>query len=225
MDQPDPQEQEQRQHTRTVAIVVGLALLFLAFTFTPLTPAHIMGWGESAADKPWAIALILITMAVMMSLGLPGSMCLWLIAPFHPPLTATLLLVAGSLAGALGGYALSSRLREAAPRTRIGQRIYKLLTERGDLLTQTALRMLPGFPHVIVNFSAGLLRLPLPTFIAATVIGLSIKWSVYCSAIYGARNAIQAESALDVSTLLPLGILGILVLISGQFRHLGNPKD
>lgn len=204
--------------------VVVVAAIFAAFVLLPMPVATIMSWGAGLAQNPLGIAAILILMAVTMSIGLPGSVCFWLIAPFHPPLIATTLLLTGSLAGSVGAYHLSSRLRPTdKPKGRLAQRVSDILTRRSDLFTQTALRVLPGFPHVLVNFTCGLLRLPLPTFIFAAILGLTSKWAVYSTAVYGARSALQAEDSLSFSTLLPLAILGVMLLISGQLKR--TPKE
>jgi uncharacterized membrane protein YdjX (TVP38/TMEM64 family) len=222
MTRPDATSHKGSQR-KTIIILVTLAALFIAFMFIPLPFSTIIAWGAEVAHNPLAIAFILIVMAAMITVGLPGSMCFWLIAPFHPPLHATILLLAGSVAGAIGAYQLSSRLSYTAPKSRLSRRITQLLTERSDLFTQTSLRVLPGFPHVLVNFTSGFLRLPLPTFILAAVLGLTSKWAVYCTAVYGARNVLQAEESLSLSALMPLAILGIMLLISGQLKR--SPKD
>jgi uncharacterized membrane protein YdjX (TVP38/TMEM64 family) len=201
-----------------------LLVLILAFILSPFATDEIITWGTELSRHPLAAALIVLLMALLMSFGLPGSMCFWLIAPFHPPLAATALLVTGSCAGAIGAYHVGARLSAATPATRIGRQVNALLARRSDLLTQIALRMLPGFPHVLVNFTCGILKLPLPTFISAAVIGLTIKWAVYSSAVYGATSALQAEKSLSLSTLMPLAILGIMVLISGQVRRSAERK-
>lgn len=195
-----------------------LLILLLAFVFSPFTTDQLLNAGAEFSRYPMANVAVVLLMILMMTFGLPGSMCFWLIAPFQPPLVATSLLVLGSSSGAVGAYYVGTRLSTVTPTTGIGRRVHQLLTERGDWLTQCALRMLPGFPHVLVNFTSGILRLPLLTFILAALIGLSIKWGVYSSAVYGATNVLQAERALDVTTLTPLAILGLLVLIGAQFR-------
>lgn len=219
MIQPDAPDNAKGNPRKAIIILVSLAVLFIAFMFIPLPFSTVIDWGARAANNPLAIALILILMAAMMTAGLPGSVCFWLIAPFHPPLHATILLMIGSLAGAFGAYQLSSRLSDVAPQSRLGQRITQLLSERSDLFTQTALRVLPGFPHVLVNFTSGFLRLPLPTFMLAALLGLTSKWAVYCTAVYGARSVLQAEESLRISTLMPLAILGIMLLISSQLKR------
>lgn len=218
---PPPQSGKPPRHQRKLVIgLVAVALIFATLMFLPIPVATIMSWGSGVANNPFAVAAILILMAVTMSVGLPGSMCFWLIAPFHPPLTATMLLLVGSLAGAVGAYHFSAHLvSEHKPQGRMASRVFDILTRRSDLFTQTALRVLPGFPHVLVNFTCGLLRLPLPTFILAAILGLTSKWAVYATAVYGARSALQAEESLSFTALLPLGILGVMLLISGQLKR------
>jgi len=217
----EPLELETPRNQRKLIIaLVAIAIVFVTLMFLPIPVSTVMSWGAGVANNPFAVAAILIVMAALMSVGLPGSVAFWLIAPFHPPLTATILLLIGSLTGALGAYHLSSRLvSEHKPRGKMANKVYSILTQRSDLFTQTALRVLPGFPHVLVNFTCGLLRLPLPTFILAAVLGLTSKWAVYCTAVYGARSAMQAEESLSLSALLPLAILGIMLLISGQLKR------
>ena len=74
----------------------------------------------------------------------------------------------------------------------------------GDLLTLLAMRMLPGFPHSVINFASGVLRLPMKTFVAATIVGLTIKWGVYATAMYGITDAIEGEDVITIGTVLPL---------------------
>ncbi len=93
------------------------------------------------------------------------------------------------------------------------------LERRGDFLTQCALRVLPGFPHSVVNFAAGLLRLPLSTFVMAAIIGLVLKWAVYASAIFGALEAVESEEAISANVILPLVALTLLLLAGAWLRR------
>ena len=67
--------------------------------------------------------------------------------------------------------------------------------------------------------AAGLLRLPLGTFLAAATIGLGVKWAVYASAIYGALEAVESEEALSISVVLPLLALTVLLLVGAWVRR------
>src|SRR5690554_8030252 len=91
-------------------------------------------------------------MAVTLALGLPGSIGLWLIAPFYTPLAATPMLIVGSVLGALGAYWLSARVGDRWTPKGLTRKIMRRLETRSDFLTQCALRVLPGFPHSVVNY-------------------------------------------------------------------------
>ena len=52
----------------------------------PIEIRYLWRWGVELAGHPVALVGIVLVMAALMSLGLPGSLCFWLIAPFHPPL-------------------------------------------------------------------------------------------------------------------------------------------
>jgi len=177
-------------------------------------PARLLALGDAIAGGPWATAALVVLMALMLTFALPGTLVLWLIAPFHPPLVSIALLLLGSVSGALGAYWFSGRVgdspRMAHSRSR---RLVKLLQRRGGLATQLALRVLPGFPHSMVNYAGGILRLPLRTFLLAAVLGLAVKWGVYATAVHEAADAVAAGEALHPQTLLPLFVLAALLLL------------
>ncbi|MDR9440296.1 MAG: VTT domain-containing protein [Halomonas sp.] len=181
--------------------------------------ADVQHWADEASHQPAVIISVILIMAVTLALGLPGSIGLWLIAPFYTPLAATLMLTVGSVAGALGAYYLSSRFSDRWTPRGLTRKVMDKLERRGDFLTQCALRVLPGFPHSVVNFAAGLLRLPLATFVMAAIIGLVMKWGVYASAIYGALEAVEQEEAVSPDVILPLVALTLLLLSGAWLRR------
>jgi len=176
-------------------------------------------WAMEASHHPLVIASVMLIMAVTLAIGLPGSIGLWLIAPFYSPAVATLMLTIGSVAGAFGAYQLSARLGERWKPGPLTRKVMATLEERSDLLTQCALRLLPGFPHSVINFAAGLSRIPIRTYLLAAVLGLSAKWLVYSSAIYKALEAIEEENPLQLDVIFPLLVLAILLLVGAWFRR------
>lgn len=194
-------------------VIAGLALLALQ----PVSPQTLLAAGERLATRPLAVAVIVLTMAVLFATALPGSLAFWLLAPFLPPVLATALLLLGSVAGAWGGYLLANRLHAggSVAESRLGQ----LLHQRGDLVTQCALRVLPGFPHSVINYAAGALGLPLNTFLLAATLGLAVKWGVYSSAVHGTLEALEQGEMLSMSTLWPLAALTLLLLAGVQARR------
>ncbi len=176
-------------------------------------------WASQASHHPVVIIGVMLTMAITLAIGLPGSIGLWLIAPFYPPLIATLMLTISSVVGALGAYQLAARAGRRWNPSGLTLKVMQMLEQRSDLMTQCALRVLPGFPHSVINFAAGLRNISIKTFLLAATLGLAVKWVVYSSAIYGALEAIEEEDALQFDVVLPLIALALLLLIGAWFRR------
>lgn len=202
-------------------VAIGAALLMAGYLWIWHSPelADVQRWASDASHHPAVILSVIAIMAVTLSIGLPGSIGLWLIAPFYTPLAATLMLTIGSVAGALGAYHLSAHLGARWAPGGLTRQVMGKLERRGDFLTQCALRVLPGFPHSVVNFAAGMLRLPLATFVMAAIIGLAAKWAVYASAIFGALEAMENEEAVGPGVILPLLALTLLLLAGAWLRR------
>src|SRR6056297_1225 len=195
-----------------------LPVLVLA-VWQPIEIATLLRWGQFIGTSSLFLAGAMAPIAGLFTFGLPGSLGLWLIAPFNPPWLATLLLVVASTAGALGAYAFADcfgRRRQGSPRS---DKLMAVLRRNGDVFTLTALRMLPGFPHSAINFGCGILRLPLPVFITATVVGYCIKWSLYVSAINGITDIVDDGDAIRLDVLLPLFLLVVLGLAGAWVRR------
>ncbi len=210
----------ERKRSRTIWILPALIVTGLvAGWLLPVGPADLLAAGEQIATRPVFVALVVIGMAVLFTFGLPGSFALWLIAPFHPPLIAVPLLLAGSLAGAFGAYRFARSLGSDWRPGGAGDRVVELLNKQSDFLTQCALRILPGFPHSVINFAGGVLKLKLGWFLAACAVGLSIKWGVYAWAVYDVVEMIEDGEALSAHALLPLLVLTILLLAGAWARR------
>ncbi|WP_249976948.1 TVP38/TMEM64 family protein [Vreelandella olivaria] len=198
------------------AIVAMLAYIWL--WYSPDLMA-VKRWAATMSHHPVVIVGVMVTMAVTLAIGLPGSIGLWLIAPFYPPLIATFMLTLSSVIGAWGAYQLAASAGERWNPKGLTLKVMETLEARSDLLTQCALRILPGFPHSVINFAAGLRQISLGRYLVAAALGLSVKWAVYSSAIHGALEAIEDEDALQFDVILPLLALALLLLVGGWYRR------
>lgn len=197
--------------------VLLVAGLFIAVT-QPLEVAQLVELGQRVSTTPVFLLAVAVVMVALFAFGLPGSLGLWVIAPFNPPWLSIPLLLAASLTGALGAYHVATLLRRDWQASVTSGRIFRLLQRRSDLLTQTALRMLPGFPYSVVNYAGGALRLPLGTFMAAAAVGMSVKWTVYVGLVHEATDAVVAESPVRLTALWPLVLLAVLLLAGAWMR-------
>jgi uncharacterized membrane protein YdjX (TVP38/TMEM64 family) len=179
---------------------------------------RVLGWARAfAGDWRLAAGIILVQVALF-TFALPGSALLWLAAPLYSAVTATLILTVGGTAGAATAYLFARRLTRTGFAKAKERRVFRLLEARGDFLTLCALRMLPGVPHSVINYASGILRLPLPSFLAATALGLAVKTFLYSSAIHGFAESGTPADLLRPETMLPLFGLALLLLLGRLAR-------
>lgn len=203
---------------RLVLLALLMAAGLLVLVWRPVGIAVLLEWGDRLAGHPAALPAVAAAQALLFTFALPGSTLVWVVAPFHPPLVAVPVLVAGSTAGALGAHLFAHRLAADWQPGEKARSVVRVLEERGDVFTQIALRALPGFPHSVVNYAGGLLNLPLPGYLVAAIIGLGCKWWVYAGAIHGITNAARGEVAASAASLLPLFILAGLMVVAAIIR-------
>lgn len=211
--------QSKRRSSLLLLLLAAVGVLMVGAIFLPLEISDLWRWGAEMAGHPLAVIGIVLVMALLMSFGLPGSLCFWLIAPFHAPLLSISMLLVGSVAGAIGAYRLGKGLGDTWRPGKLARQVLSLLGKRSDFLLQCALRILPGFPHAFINLAGGVLRLPFGAFCFAAIVGLAIKWTVYAQAVHGMVSASQAEQALGLSTLLPLILLAALLILGGLAKR------
>lgn len=207
-----------RRHWGALLLVTLVAAGLILATWHARDLAVFLEKGEAIADRPAAMVATVVLMIVLFTFALPGSLGLWLIAPFHPPVVSVGMLLAGSVLVALGAHMLSHRLGKRWSPGANAERLVDVLSHRSDLLTQSALRVLPGFPHSFINYAGGVLGLRRGTFLLAALLGLTVKWGVYATTVHGAVEAIETGDALQPQTLLPLFMLAGMLLLGGLVR-------
>jgi uncharacterized membrane protein YdjX (TVP38/TMEM64 family) len=191
-------------------LVLLLILLGFVMQWGGLTdiPA-LLSLAREYAQYWWLIPILILLQALLFSFALAGSLFLWIVAPLYPPAMATLILALGGTLGGVGAYLLS-RYLSGEWRHRIeNSHGYRLLQSQDDFLTLFTMRVFPGFPHSIVNFSAGMLKARMGHFIIAALLGISIKSYVYANVIFTASDNFEFEMLLDVGVIGPLLALSL----------------
>lgn len=184
----------------------------------------VLAWAGSYTQYWWLPIVLISVQVILFTFALPGSAMLWVVAPLYAPLSATIILVTGATLGALcaNGFARwesvgwSKQIQE--------NHFFRVLEQRAGLLSLIAIRLLPGFPHSVINYGAGVLRLPLSHFLASSIIGLTVKAYLYCNAIHSAVSAGELQELLQFQTLWPLLLLAVISALAAVFlnRHSGN---
>ena len=190
----------------TVGLVLQLAGL--------LDASHLLGLAREFSQSWWLALILVLAQSVLFTFALAGSLFLWIAAPLYPPTQAALILAAGGTLGGVGAYFFSRFLTEDWKRRIEASRGYRLLHSRGDFFSLFAMRIFPGFPHALVNYSSGILRARIDHFVIAAMSGIFIKSYIYANAIYPASNALSLRVLLDVSIIGPLLALAALSLVA-----------
>ena len=172
------------------------------------------------ADHWWLAVLLVLIQTILFTFAAAGSSMIWVTGTLFAPVTSTLLITAGTTLGGVSAYKFSAHLSEEWVIRVENSAIYRLLKKESGLLTMFALRMMPGFPHSVINYSAGILKIRLPAFIAAAFAGTAVKTYVYSSLIYHATSPGTVTGSLDISAVWPLLALSLLTLSAVLLKRL-----
>jgi len=180
---------------------------------------NMLGIAREYVDRWWLVLILILLQMILFTFALAGSFFLWIVAPLYPPAMATFILAAGGTLGGVTAYLFSKRLTDEWIEKIEKSRTYKLLHKQHNFFTLFALRVFPGFPHSLVNYSSGILNVKLSHFIPAAIIGLSIKSYMYSKVIYNASTSASFEELLDISIYGPLIALSVFILIGVFIKY------
>lgn len=171
------------------------------------------------ADHWWLVVVLILAQTVLFTFALAGSLFLWVAAPLYPPLLSTFILAAGAALGGTTAYFFSRNMTDEWTRRIENSHAYKILHEQDNFFTLFALRVFPAFPHSLVNYSSGILKVKLSHFIPAAFLGVGIKSYVYSNVIYNAASTSSFDELLNLRTFGPLLLLSVLTLTGVYLKY------
>ena len=193
-----------------VFVVIGVALSMAGV----LDPHKLLGFARQYADHWWLVVILVLVQVVLFTFALAGSAVLWVAAALYEPLTAALILALGATLGGVSAYFFSATLSEEWVQKVENSHIYRLLHKQDNFLALLSMRIMPAFPQNLFNYSSGILRVNLASYVIASFIGIGVKSYIYAPIIYKAAEGASVKDLLDFSILGPL-ILISLLLFSG----------
>jgi uncharacterized membrane protein YdjX (TVP38/TMEM64 family) len=222
-------DQERKRGLRKIPyrFVFLFALIFAAVLLNRmgvLDWRHLVRTGEIHAHTWWFPLALVVLKVVSYTFAFPGSVLMWVAGLLYHPWEATLIILAGGVAGGLCAYFFSRKMSQGLSQKVRDSRFFRVMENHDDFVTLCAVRTLPSFPHSIINYSAGMLRIPLTRFTLSTLIGFTAKGYVYASAIRLAATADEVGDALSARALFPLLALGVL-FIAGKLLQRKFSKD
>lgn len=200
-----------RKYRYKLAIIGLLITLGIAMELAGLLDAHqLLAVARGYTQHWWLIVVLILMQAMLFTFALAGSLFLWIAAPLYPPPVATFILAAGGTLGGLGAYLFSTYLTEEWRHKIENSRSYRILHAQDNFFTLFAMRVFPGFPHALVNYSSGLLKARLSHFIIAAILGISIKSYLYANVIYAASSSLSLDLLFDFRIYAPLILLSLI---------------
>lgn len=198
-----------------LVLVLGVLLEALGF----VDWRRVLSISEAYADYTWLPVVLIIGQMLLYAFALPGTGLILIVGVLYKTWLAAFIIAAGGLFGGICAYWLAKKSGAPWIKRIEKSRYYELLRIQGDMLTLTALRCLPMFPHSVINYASGLLRIPWSRFIMSTAIGFAVKGYVYASALYEASHAQTMEELVSFKTLLPLLVLALMMILAKVIRY------
>lgn len=225
-----------KAHWRRIIVLLLLAGSFLLF--------HILGWDEyldfaSVSERRlalrryveahyWVAVAAFIGIYMTTALFVPGAIVLTLVGGFlfGVPLAALYVNVGATL-GAVIALLVSRHLAGSWIQERYAEQLVSLnrAIERHGISYLMALRILPIFPFFVVNYLAGLTRIPLKTFIWTTSLGMLPGSLIYAYAGLQLGSINRPEDIFSAKILTALALLSFFTLLPPIFDVLSRWRN
>lgn len=195
-------------------IVLGVLIAIGAFLQLSglLNPGEIIVMARQYTDHWWLPVILVLLQVLLFTFALAGTVFLWVAAVLFPPVTASIILATGATLGGLSAYFFSATLSDEWVHRVENSNIYKVLRKQDNFFALLAMRIMPAFPHGLVNYSSGILKVNLVYFVPATFIGIGLKSYVYAPVIYQAAGGASLNDLLNIATFGPLVLLSVVIL-------------
>lgn len=226
--QPAPRRLPIGKLVVAVAVVFGVAAFFAFDLGRHLTLSALKANKDalrSYTDAHYATTVVIFITAycVQTALSLPGAVIFTLTGGFlFGTALGTVYVNVGATSGAVLAFLTVRYLFRDGVERRFGEKMDAIQRgfSRNAFNYLLTLRLIPLFPFFLVNLAAGLTRIRLSTYTAATAIGIIPASIVYANA--GSQLG-RIESLRDVASPGVLGafaLLGLLALVPVAYQRL-----
>jgi len=180
-----------------------------------------------SANRLLFIALYMLLYIAVTTLSIPGAAVMTLAGgAIMGPWTGTAVIVISATLGATSALLVSRFIIRDSIENKYASIIEKFNKgiQKNALNYILFLRLVPAFPFFLINIGLGLTRIPIPTFIIGSVIGMTPGTFVFANA--GSQLS-QINSLGDIASPGVLGaftLLGLIALIPVVYRSTNRFK-
>jgi len=174
-------------------------------------------------ENPLTPILIVTAMTAAWAFALPGSVFFFITPLLFGAFESTVIVCLGSTLGTLAGYGAARYVGGPWVERFRNHTVTKFLERHSSFASLFAIRVVPSSQHWLINYGAGLLRLPLLNLLLATLTAVAIKGFLYAKAIQGSVGASNIRDALNWETVAALMIIAGLA-VAGHIWQRRNSK-
>jgi uncharacterized membrane protein YdjX (TVP38/TMEM64 family) len=198
---------------------IAIAVAVVLFVVRP-TPgamrdatADVRDWADSIG--PLAPLLFVAVSASLTPLMFPGPLLAGASGLLFGLALGFPVSLASAVLGASLAFLISRHLAGDAVEHLAGPRLVSLeaLVSRRGFVSVLYARIAPGVPYTLVNYAAGLTRIPLTVFAAATALGAAPRAFAYTALGGSLGNLRSPEAAVAVAVLVVMGLTGVALLV------------
>ena len=197
---------------------IGLVLVVL-FVRERFTVAQIEHWVGRLGW--WAPAIYLVLWLLVPVLCLPGSPLGLTAGALFGPVWGSLYTLVGATAGATLAFLVARYLAGEWVARRTSGRPGRIMqgVEAEGWRFVAFVRLVPLFPFNLLNYALGLTRIPLPSYVVATFLGMLPGTVAYVYLGYAGREALAGAPGLVSKGLVALGLLVAVTLVPAMFKR------
>jgi uncharacterized membrane protein YdjX (TVP38/TMEM64 family) len=175
-------------------------------------------------ENPLTSVIIVVAMTAAWAFALPGSVFFFVTPLLFGALEATGIVVLGSGLGTLAGYGAARYMGGPWVERFRNHRITRFLERHSSFASLFAIRVVPSSQHWLINYGAGLLKLPVLKLLLSTVAAVAIKGFLYAKAIQGSVGASNIRDALNWETVAALMVIAGLA-VAGHIWQRKSSKE
>jgi len=203
-----------------LGIAVAVAMVLFVVRPTPGAmrdaTADVRDWADSIG--PLAPLLFIAVSASLTTLMFPGPLLAGASGLLFGVALGFPVSLASAVLGACLAFLISRYLAGDAVEHLAGPRLQSLeeLVSRRGFVSVLYARIAPGVPYTLVNYAAGLTRIPLAAFAAATALGAAPRAFAY-TALGGSFGDLRSpEAVIAVAIIGSMWLIGLVMLVRAR---------
>lgn len=199
-----------RARLAALVLTIGVAFTVVALSGS-LSTTRVRGWVDGFGV---AGPLVFLALAVALSLAfVPGPIFAGAAGLLFGTALGTPVALVSALLAACSAFSISRRTAPDAARELGGERVRRLAEriERQGFVAILLLRVAPGVPYMAVNYGAGLTRLALPIFAAATLLGTAPRTFAYVALGGSFGDFGRPETIVAIAILVVMAVGGLVL--------------